>query len=140
LCFGSAPEEQRTLMAVGAAAGLSAAFNAPLAGMVFFFEELRGGNRPGDYLAALLASSAGDLLARKLLGQGPIFGALPVSAPPPLEVVPLAVGLGVAGGIAGVLFNAALLRTLGIAGRARRAIGGWQFAALVGAMIGLLGA
>ena len=108
LCFGSDPEEQRTLMAVGAAAGLSAAFNAPLAGMVFFFEELRGGNRPGDYLAALLASSAGDLLARQLLGQGPIFGALPVNAPPPLEVVPLAIGLGVAGGVAGVLFNVAL--------------------------------
>jgi CIC family chloride channel protein len=120
-------------------AGLSAAFNAPLAGMVFFFEELRGGNRPADYLAALLASSAGDLLARTIMGQGPIFGALPVVVPPPLEVIPMAVGLGVAGGIMGVLFNAALLGTQTVFSRIRNTIGGWQLGAIVGALIGLFG-
>jgi chloride channel protein, CIC family len=140
LGFGSDPEEQRTLIAVGAAAGLSAAFNAPLAGMMFFFEELRGGERSADYLAALLASSAGDLLARELLGQGPIFGALPVTAPPPLMVVPMAIGIGVAGGVMGVLFNASLFRTLNVFARVRNAIGGCPLAALVGALIGVLGA
>ncbi|HEY1187258.1 MAG TPA: chloride channel protein, partial [Gemmata sp.] len=139
LWFSSNPEEERTLIAVGVVAGLSAAFNAPLAGMMFFFEELRGGDRPDDYLAALLASAAGDLLAREILGQGPVFGAIPVDAPPPLEVVPLAIGIGVAGGIAGVLFNFTLFRTLGLFARVRSTIGGWQLAAVVGALIGFLG-
>jgi len=139
LCFGSDPEEERTLIAVGAAAGLSAAFNAPLAGMTFFFEELRGGVRTADYLAALLASSAGDLLARKILGQGPVFGVIPVDAPPALDVIPLAVGLGVAGGATGVLFNFSLLRTLGAFDRIRNSIAAWQLGAIVGALIGFLG-
>ncbi len=139
LWFGSNPEEERTLIAVGAGAGLSAAFNAPLAGMMFFFEELRGGDRPDDYLAALLASTAGDLLAREILGQGPVFGVLPITAPPPLEVVPLAIGLGVAGGLLGVLFNSGLFRTIGLFTRIRRRIPGWLLAAIVGALIGLLG-
>jgi CIC family chloride channel protein len=139
LWLGSNPEEERTLIAVGAAAGLAAAFNAPLAGMMFFFEELRGGDRPDDYLAALLASAAGDLLARGLLGQGPVFGAIPVIAPPPLEVIPLAVGIGVAGRLVGVLFNVTLFRTLAAFGRARDTIGGWQLAAIIGLLIGLFG-
>jgi CIC family chloride channel protein len=138
LAAGSNPEEERTLIAIGAGAGLAAAFNAPVAGMVFFFEELRGGARPDDYLAALLGCAAADLLARELLGQGPVFGAL-VDTPPALDVVPLAAGIGVAGGVLGVLFNVGLFAALAAFGWLGRRVGRCRLGALVGAAVGLLG-
>jgi len=131
--FGRASgEERRSLIAIGAGAGLSATFNAPLAGMAFVFEELRGGYRPGDYLAALLACSVSDSLARAAFGQGPIFGALRVLEPA-LTYLPLALIIGVLGGVLGVFFNSCVLRSvLGIGRLQRRGLFVLGFASLIG--------
>lgn len=133
---GSEPEEAQALIAVGAGAGLAASFNAPLAGMTFVFEELRGGFRAGDFMAALLATTVADYLAREFLGQNPVFGALSLSTPP-LAFLPLALLIGVLGGGLGVLFNSALFATM--TGFARVRLQKWMLAAICGIVIGLCG-
>ena len=100
--------ERRTLIAAGAGAGLAAAFNAPLAGVVFVLEEVQRDFTPGVFTAAFIASVTADVLTRLLLGQLPVFhvAALP---PPLLSALPLFLVLGVIAGLLSVLFNRALL-------------------------------
>lgn len=136
--LGADLQERRTLTAVGAGAGLAAAFNAPLAGMTFVFEELRAGRRPGDYLAALLATSIADALTRWSLGQGPVFGALDLRVPS-LGLLWVALLIGVGGGLLGPLFNAGLFGAIGMFDRMRARLGAWMPAALLGAGVGMLG-
>ncbi len=65
--------ERRALMSAGAGAGLAAAFNAPLAGLIFVLEELHGSFTPVMFVAAFLASVSGDVVARLIAGELPVF-------------------------------------------------------------------
>lgn len=65
--------ERRALMSAGAGAGLGAAFNAPLSGLVFVLEELHGNFTPVMFVAAFLASVTGDIVARLLTDELPVF-------------------------------------------------------------------
>ncbi|MDF9831905.1 CIC family chloride channel protein [Ereboglobus sp. PH5-5] len=129
--------ERKALMSAGAAAGLSAAFNAPLAGVMFVLEELHGVFAPVLFVAAFVSSVVADIVCRLLLGASPVF-ATPSIAAPTLAALPLAAVLGLVCGFGGVAFNKVLLRSLdwfdGL--RARRwpviAIG-----ALAGAVVGI---
>jgi len=102
--------EQRSLIAAGAGAGLSAIFNAPLAGVVFVLEELQGNFTSLVFFAALIASMTADVLSRGLMGQHPVFH-VTVTAIPDLTSLPLFLALGILAGVLGVLFNRALLAT-----------------------------
>jgi CIC family chloride channel protein len=132
------PALEHRLIAMGAGAGLAAAFNAPLAGMVFVIEELRANLRTSDYFSTLLATTTADLLCRELLGQAPDFGTLPLMTPP-LAIVPLSLAVGVLCGLAGVVFNRTLLRSIDAFGALRRRWGGWQIGVAVGALLGVIG-
>jgi CIC family chloride channel protein len=113
------PEDRRTLIAAGAAAGLAAAFNAPLAAVLFTIEETRR-QVPyafGRYHAIILAACLAALLTERVGGVGPDL-ALPEAADVPLAAYPLFPLLGAAIGAYGVLFNRGLIGALG-------AIGGW---------------
>lgn len=123
--------ERRALISAGAGAGLAAAFNSPLAGMIFVLEELQGKITPVVFIAAFLASVAADVVSRVLIGESPVFP-LHNLAVPTLHAIPLALILGVICGFAGVLFNRALLKTLDVFDRVRR----WP-AFLVGALAGV---
>ena len=102
--------EQRTLIAAGAGAGLSAVFNAPLAGVIFVLEELQGNFSPPTLFAALIASLTADVLSRSLMGQMPIFH-VQVDAIPHLSSLPLFLILGILAGVLGVAFNRILIAT-----------------------------
>jgi CIC family chloride channel protein len=132
------PGEQRQLLLVGAGAGLAGAFNAPLAGALFVFEELGEDLRPGTVLAALLATFSADAVYRWLTGQGPQLGVY-AGLQPPLTLLPWFLLLGWLAGLAGVLFNQALLRSLRLAGRLRRRLGAWLLPALVALLTGVAG-
>jgi chloride channel protein, CIC family len=131
------PRERHTLIAAGAGAGLAAAFNAPLAGVIFVLEELRRDFAPGALTGAFTACVTADVVVRLLSGQMPVFH---VASPPvpPLASLPLFIVLGLVAGGLGVLFNRALLGSLRLFERTASWPAGLS-AALVGVAIGLLG-
>ena len=124
--------ERRALMSAGAGAGLGAAFNAPLSGLVFVLEELHGNFTPVMFVAAFLASVTGDVVARLLTNELPVFH-LAGMGTPGVATLPWAAVLGVLAGAFGVLFNRALLATLDFRDRVIR----WP-ALVVGGVVGLI--
>ncbi|WP_336250642.1 chloride channel protein, partial [Stomatohabitans albus] len=62
-------EQTRTMMAAGAAAGISAAFNAPIAGMIFAMEVIIGGFAVRSLQAVVVASVVASVVAQMLLGN-----------------------------------------------------------------------
>jgi CIC family chloride channel protein len=100
-----------TLTAAGAGAGLAAAFNAPLSGLIFVLEEVQRDFRPAVFGAAFIAAAAADVVARLASGQLPVF-AVPDFPAPPLSALPAFAILGCVAGAAGIVFNRSLLKTL----------------------------
>jgi len=135
---GGGPSRERALLVMGSAAGLAAAFNAPLAGVFFAVEELRVTLRPREAIAVLFSTSTAVWLGRVVFGQAPVF-ATPAFAHPALASYPLHLLLGATMGLAGVLFNRALLGTMNVFDGLRRRFGPASVAALVGAAIGIVG-
>lgn len=65
--------EKQLLITGGAAAGLSAAFNAPISGMVFALEEVHRSFSPHVLLAATAASLTGDIVSKMVFGLKPVL-------------------------------------------------------------------
>lgn len=88
------PERQRLLLGAGAAAGLSAGFNSPIAGVFFALEVVLGSTFATSSVSVVLLSAVvSALIAQICLGAQPAF-ALPVyDVRSPLEL-PLYMGLG----------------------------------------------
>jgi len=71
--FGVVKHERRILCACGAAAALAAAFNAPLAAILFVLEELIGDLNSRLISGILLAAVCGALVAHALVGPQPAY-------------------------------------------------------------------
>lgn len=130
-------EKLRLLAPVGAAAGLAAAFNAPISAVLFVIEEVIGRWSAGILGSVVLSAISSVVVVRWFLGSEPLFRIPPVSLVRPTELIAYAV-LGVVGGVAAVIFARAIgsLRPL-LKARAR-----WtQYfqPALAGLLIGLIG-
>jgi len=125
------------LIAAGAGAGLSAAFNAPLAGFVFTIEELQRELSPLTYGTALIAAVVADVVTRSLTGQLPSFHITGYPMPS-LSALPLFAVLGVLAGLLGIAFNHSLLWTLRRFHAWRRHLPRWAAPALVAVLAGLL--
>ena len=110
--FGCSRGEVNTLVAAGAGAGLAAAFNAPLAGLIFVIEEMRRqvGYSFRGYHAIIIACFAATFVTERVMGVGPQLALPPAN--PALSTYPLFAVLGIVLGIAGVGFNRGLLMTL----------------------------
>jgi len=134
--FGSTPRERQTLIAAGAGAGLAAAFNAPLAGLVFVLEELQRDFAPAVFATTLIASATADVVTRSLMGQLPVFHTA-VATAPPLAALPVSLLIGLLAALLGVLFNRTLVGALDVFQRASRPA--WVAGAAVGAVVGVVG-
>lgn len=110
------PEPDRrnegALLVCGSAAGLAAAFNAPLAGIVFALEELRIRSTNAVFYGAATACLAADAVTRLLVGDRPVFTVEFVHVPT-VACLPHCFVIGVLGGLLGIAFNQAIL----VAGR-----------------------
>jgi CIC family chloride channel protein len=129
--------ERLVLISSGAGAGLAAAFNAPLSGLVFVLEEVRRDFQPVVFGAAFVAAVVADIVARCGTGQFPIFS-VPSYATPPLTALPAFAVLGIVAGVLGVVFNRSLMKTSELYAKIPR-----KFAlpaiALTGGAVGLIG-
>lgn len=103
--------EEKYLVTCGASAGLAAAFNAPLAGVIFALEEIHKNFSPTVLISAMAASLSADLLTQTILGQRPIFTFQNLSVLP-LKYFLFLIGLGVVCGLLGVIYNCFLLKSL----------------------------
>ena len=131
------PRERRTLIAAGAGAGLAAAFNAPLSGLVFVLEEVRRDFQPIVFGAAFVAAVIADIVARIGVGSFPVF-TVPNYPNPPLLSLFVFVIVGIAAGVLGVMFNRGLLATMNLYGRIPQKYF-IPAVALTGGVIGLIG-
>jgi len=130
-------EKARLLAPVGAAAGLAAAFNAPISAMLFVIEEVIGTWSAGGLGGVALAAVSSVVVLRLFLGPQPIFSVPPYHGFSALDLVGYAV-LGVCGGFASLVF----LKFLAYFRPLLRKLPPWTFyiqPAVAGLLIGLIG-
>lgn len=106
--LGLRPEKVKSLLPVGAAAAIAAAFNTPLAAVLFSLEEVVGDLNAPVIGSVVLASATSWLVLRALLGNNPLFKVPHYQLVHPAEFVFYGV-LGVAGGVVSVAFTKLLL-------------------------------
>ena len=102
------PERVKALVPVGAAAAIAAAFNTPLAAVLFALEEVVGDLHAPVLGSVVLASATSWAMLRMLLGNNPLFQVPQYQLVHPLEFGVYAL-LGVAGGFVSVAFTKLLL-------------------------------
>ncbi|ORU01065.1 Chloride channel protein [Anaerovibrio sp. JC8] len=100
--------EERILMTAGSGAGLAAAFNAPLAGVIFGFEEMSKSFSPVVLMASVTAAVTATTVSQVIFGAGPVFhiGDLEIF---PLNMFGILIVLGIYIGLLGRIFNPSLL-------------------------------
>ncbi|MES2220951.1 MAG: chloride channel protein, partial [Acidobacteriota bacterium] len=103
-------ERLRLFAPVGAAAGLAAAFNAPISAILFVIEEVIGAWSAAVLGSIVLAAVSSVVVARHFWGAQPMFHIPPITMRDNRELLAYAV-LGIVGGFAAVLFSR-LLATL----------------------------
>ena len=103
------PEKVKALIPVGAAAAVAAAFNTPLAAVLFALEEVVGDLHAPVLGSVVLASATSWAMLRLLLGNDPLFKVPQYQLVSPAEFLIYAV-LGLLGGLLSVAFTKSLLR------------------------------
>ena len=107
--LGLRQENVKALIPAGAAAAIAAAFNTPLAAVVFALEEIVGDLNAPVLGSVVLASATSWLVLRLLLGNDPLFQVPQYQLVHPIEF-PIYAVLGVLGGLVSVVFTKMLLR------------------------------
>jgi chloride channel protein, CIC family len=123
------------LVAGGAAAGLATAFNAPIAGGVFVLEELVKRFDPRTTIATLVASASGFAAAHLMVESRTDFHMARL-ADPRLVEAGWVLAIGLATGVLGVFYNAAVMFALRRADASR--LPKEARAGATGALVGLL--
>lgn len=102
--------ERKVLLACGAAAGMSATFNTPIAGVILAIELLLFEFKSRSFIPLVIASTLATAVHLQLLGSGPMFEVAPVDFGIP-HALPYYLLLGVICGLAAVGFSKALYWT-----------------------------
>jgi CIC family chloride channel protein len=108
--LGLSPQRIRDLVPVGAAGALAAAFNTPVAAVLFALEEIIGDMNATLIGSTVVASVAAVIVERSILGNDPLFHVPTYRLVHPAELLAYA-ALGLAGGILSLIFCRGLLGT-----------------------------
>lgn len=130
--------DMRGMLAAGAAAGLAAAFNAPLAAMLFIIEETRKQfpYSPRAYIAVALASISSAIVTQYVTGRVPYMEiAVPAM---PYAAYPAFITLGLLLGVIGIVFNRMLVWSLDKVRQLGMRSSFYIFPLCVGLIIGVL--
>lgn len=126
----------RTLLGCGVAAAVAASFNAPIAGALFASEVVIGHYALKAFAPIVISSVAGTAISRSWFGDFPAFSLNEVVINSFWEF-PAFVGLGVAIGVAAIVFMRAI--ELAQKSAASAPVPDWLRPALAGLAIGLMG-
>lgn len=99
------------LMVAGAAAGIAAAFNTPLGGVMFALEKLSRRHHAAQSALVILCIVLSGLVAVSVFGNLTYFGQLKVTTVP-LELLGPGLVVAVAAGLAGGVFSLLMVRSL----------------------------
>jgi H+/Cl- antiporter ClcA len=136
-----APHRQPGFMLAGSAAGVAAAFNTPLAGIVFGIEEMSRSFEERTSTVIIGTVIAAGLTSLAILGNYDYFGTTPATLPFGVGWIATLV-CGVLGGLFGGLFSRILIMVAhGLPGRAGRLLTAYPaaFAALCGLGVAVCG-
>ncbi len=106
--FGLSAANVKALVPVGCAAALAAAFNTPIAAVLFSLEEILGDMHAPVLGSVVLSSATSWMVLHLILGDQPLFHVPPYQLVSPLEFGIYAI-LGVVGGLGSVAFVKLLL-------------------------------
>ncbi len=101
------PRRTKTFVACGAASGIAAAFNAPVAGALFSVEIILGDFGVAQFSPIVISSVIATVVSRYFLGDFPAFEVPEYHLVSPLELIPYAI-LGVLSGAVALLFTKTL--------------------------------
>lgn len=102
--LGRGKTEEKFLLTCGASAGMAAAFQAPLAGVMFAMEEIHKNFTAAVFISAMTSSVAADYIASHVLGMDPVFQ-FEIAGNLPQRYYGLLLVLGILLGLAGVFYN-----------------------------------
>ena len=105
--FHTTAAERKVLLACGAAAGMSATFNTPIAGVILAIELLLFEFKSRSFIPLVIASTLATAVHLQLLGKGPMFSVGKVDFGVP-HALPFYLVLGVICGLAAIVFSNAL--------------------------------
>ena len=107
----------KRLLPVGAAAGIAAAFNAPIAAVTFTVEEVVGDLDQTVLSGVIVAAALAAVVERSVLGEHPVFNVPPGYGLRHASSLLLYAALGVAGAFVSLFFTESLLKVRGWFGR-----------------------
>jgi CIC family chloride channel protein len=124
----------RNLVACGAAGGIAATFNAPIAGVVFALEVILGDFSAASFGTVVIASVTASVVGRAAFGDVPAFH-VPEYALNSLWEFPLYIVLGIAAALVGALYVRMLYRSEDLFDGWTR-VPEWSKAAIGGLLLG----
>lgn len=129
-------DDVRLMQTSVAGAGLAVAFNAPIGGALFVFEEVTKTFRMRTVIPTLLAVAVGVGCSRIIMGDRPDFLVGAVQSPS-VALLPVFVVFGLLTGLLGIFYNRLILGLLELVSRVG-SVPGFAKAAIIGAIIGAL--
>lgn len=135
--LGLSQDRAKALVPAGVSAALAAAFNTPLAAVLFTLEELMGDMHAPVLGSVVLSAATSWLVLRMVLGDEPLFHVPHYDLVHPVEFIFYAL-LGLLGGLVSVVFVKLLLRLRAWFLRLP-ARGQWFYPVAGGLSVGLLG-